>query len=267
MLRRRPRSTLFPYTTLFRSVRIRPGDSSLREQYQAARRIRDRAVRVGLGKTATEHGLATGRTGFYDYNSPPPQLAAAPEAADWGLGEKAGSVSPVINGLQSFTIVQVVAQRPAGTPAKQDIAEGLRQLAQVQTRVAKASPAAQQVAQTLAQGTRLEDAAKTLGLSPFTVETMSRAQPDQRLAIVPEVVGAAFATPVGRTFGPVETLAGWYFVRVDRRVAADSVAYDQLKTQVTQDIINRRQQSFFAGWLAELRSKAKVTDLRGDAGL
>src|SRR5262245_64293607 len=79
MLRRRPRSTLFPYTTLFRSVRIRPGDSSLREQYQAARRIRDRAVRVGLGKTATEHGLATGRTGFYDYNSPPPQLAARSE--------------------------------------------------------------------------------------------------------------------------------------------------------------------------------------------
>jgi peptidyl-prolyl cis-trans isomerase D len=249
------------------AVRIRPGDSSLRDQYQAARKIRDRAARVGLGKAATEHGLATGRTGFYDYNAPPPQLASAPTAADWGLSAKAGSVSPVFDGPQSFTIVQVVAQRPPGTPPKQDIGEELRQLAQIQARVGIVKPAAQQVTQTLAQGIRLEDAAKALGLSPFTIEAMSRAQPDQRLAIVPEVVGAAFATPVGRTMGPVETLAGWYFVRVDRLVPADSAAYDQLKTQVTQDIIDRRQRSFFAGWIAELRSRAKVTDLRGDAGL
>src|SRR3712207_8534780 len=34
MIRRPPRSTLFPYTTLFRSVRRRPG-SELREQHQA----------------------------------------------------------------------------------------------------------------------------------------------------------------------------------------------------------------------------------------
>ncbi|MEK7331090.1 MAG: SurA N-terminal domain-containing protein [Candidatus Eisenbacteria bacterium] len=248
------------------AIRVRPGETSLREQYQAARKIRDRAARVGLGKAAAENGLATARTGFYDYSSPPPQLSTAAEAADWGLSAKPGAVSQVVEGPREFTIVQAAAQRPAGSPPKEEIAEQLRQLAQVETRVAMAKGTALQVAQAIAKGARLEEAAKAVGLPPFTVEPMSRAQPDQRLGIVPEVVGAAFGAPVGRTVGPIETLAGWYFVRVDKRVPADSAAYDQLKAQITQDIINRRQQSFFAGWVAELRSKARVQDFRSDAG-
>ena len=89
---------------------------------------------------------------------------------------------------------------------------------------------------------------------------------NQRLAVVPEVVGTAFGAPVGQTVGPIETLGGWFFVRVDKRVPADPAAYDQLKAQVTQDVISRRQQAFFAGWIAELRSKAKVQDFRSEAG-
>jgi parvulin-like peptidyl-prolyl isomerase len=83
---------------------------------------------------------------------------------------------------------------------------------------------------------------------------------------LPEVVGAAFGTAKGRVTGPIETLAGWYFVRVDQHAPADTAAFEQLKAQITQDIIGRRQQSFFTGWLSEMRSKAKVQDFRGDAG-
>ena len=249
------------------AVRVRAGETSLRDQYQAARKIRDRAARIGLGKAAAENALATSRTPFYDYINPPPQLNTVGQLADWGLNAKAGAVSPVAEGSQEFTIVQVAAQRPAGAPPKEDIAEQVRQLAQVETRVAMAKPAALQIAQALAKGTRLEEAAKAAGLQPFAVDSMTRERPDQRLGMVPEVVGAAFGTPVGRTVGPVETLAGWYFVRVDQRVPADPAAYDRLKAQITQDVISRRQQGFFNGWLAALRSKAKVKDFRGEAGL
>jgi peptidyl-prolyl cis-trans isomerase D len=248
------------------AIRVRPGETSLREQYQAARKIRDRAARVGLGKAAAENGMATARTEFYDYASPPQQLSTAAEAADWGLSAKPGAVSQVVEGPQEFTIVQAAVQRPAGAPTKEEIAEQLRQIAQVETRVAMGKPTALQVAQAIAKGTNLEDAAKAVGLPPFRIEAMSRAQPDPRLGMVPEVVGTAFGAPMGRTVGPIETLGGWYFVRVDKRVPADSVAYDQLKAQITQDIINRRQQAFFAAWVAELRSKARVKDFRSDAG-
>jgi peptidyl-prolyl cis-trans isomerase D len=249
------------------AIRVRAGESSLRDQYRDVRKIRDRAARVGLGKAAAENGMATSRTGYYDYASPPPQLASAAQATDWALSAKPGAVSDVVEGPQEFTIVQVSAQRPAGAPSKQEIEEPLRQLAQIEARVAMTKGPAQQVAQALAKGARLEDAAKSVGLATFTVESMSRAQPDPRLASVGEVVGAAFGAPIGRVIGPIETLGGWYFVRVEKRIPADPAAFESLKGQITQDVVNRRQQSFFTGWVAELRSKAKVKDFRGDAGL
>jgi len=248
------------------AIRIRASDASLSEQLEKARKIRDRAARVGLGKAAAENGLATGRTGFYDYTSPPPELVATPEAAEWGLSAKQGAVSHVIQGLQEILIASVAAQRPAGTPSKEEIAEQLRQIAQQETRVGLAKAAAQQARQAIAAGARFEDAAKAAGGITFTVESMSRAQPDPRLAPIPEVVGAAFAAPPGRAVGPIETLAGWYFLRVNHHVPADTAAFEQQKAAITQDIMGRRQQTFFANWIAELRSKAKVQDFRGDAG-
>lgn len=249
------------------AIRIRAGDDSMREQTEKARKVRDRAARIGLGKAAAENGLATGKTGFYDYTNAPPELVTIPEAADWGLSAKQGAVSHVIQGPQEFVIVQVAAQRAGGAPAKEDIAEQLRQIAQVEARIGLAKGSAQQAAQAIAAGTRLEDAAKAAGGTVYTIESMSRLEPDQRLAPVPEVVGAAFAAAPGRTVGPIETLAGWYFVRVDKKAPADPAAFDQLKGEITRDIMTKRQQSFFAGWLAELRSKAKIQDFRGDAGM
>jgi peptidyl-prolyl cis-trans isomerase D len=249
------------------AIRIRAGETSLSDQMEKAKKIRERAARVGLGKAAAENGLATGKTGFYDYNNPPPELVTMPEASDWGLNAKQGAVSRIFPGTQSFVIVQVAAQRGAGAPDKEEISEQLRQIVQVEARVGLARPAAQQAAQAIAAGTRLEDAGKAAGMNVFTVESMTRAQADQRLAAVPEVVGAAFAAQPGRTIGPIETLAGWYFVRVDSRAPADPAKFDERKPQITQDIISRRQQTFFTSWLAELRSKAKVQDFRGEAGL
>lgn len=249
------------------AIRVRASENSMRDQYQAAQKIRDRATRVGLGKAAAENGLATSRTAPYDYASPPPQLNTVGQLADFGLSAKPGAVSPVAQGPQEFTIVQVTAQYPAGPPAKADIVEQLRQLAQVEAQVAAAKPVAIQVSQALARGARLEDAAKAVGLQAFAVDSLTRATPDQRLGIIPEVVGATFGTPAGRTAGPIEALAGWYFVRVDRRSPPDPGAYDQRKAEITREIINRRQQAFFNGWLADLRSRAKVKDFRSEAGL
>ena len=248
------------------AIRIRAGEASLTEQVEKARKLRDRAARIGLGQAAAENGLATARSGFYDYGSPPPELAAMPDVAEWGLSSKQGAVSHVVQGPQEILIAQVAVQRAAGTPPKEEIAEQLRQIVQQENRVGLARPAAQQAGQAIAAGARLEDAGKAVGGNAFTVESMNRAQPDPRLAPVPEVVGAAFAAPPGRAVGPIETLAGWYFLRVDRRVPADSTAFDERKAEITQDIMGRRQQAFFTNWIAELRSKAKVQDFRGDAG-
>src|SRR3712207_9168911 len=81
MIRRPPRSTLFPYTTLFRSVllRVRPGQHDDRHALAlapelgaelAAAAVRQAYVehdRVEAGAFRAERGLGLGRAaGFYD---------------------------------------------------------------------------------------------------------------------------------------------------------------------------------------------------------
>jgi parvulin-like peptidyl-prolyl isomerase len=111
---------------------------------------------------------------------------------------------------------------------------------------------------------RLEQAAKAAGVTPVQIDGMTRRQPDPRIAAVPELVGALFTGPPGRVFGPLRGINGWYFGRVDRIVPADTASFAQLRGQLSTEILQRRQQGFFVGYLTSLRDKAKVEDLRAE---
>ena len=108
----------------------------------------------------------------------------------------------------------------------------------------------------------LEAAAQSLGLNAQPVVDLNRAAPDPRLAGAPEVVGAMFAAPVGKVIGPVRTLAGWYFARVDARADNDTTGFAQMRGQVAQEVLTNRQRAFFNSFVSDLLAKAKVQDLR-----
>jgi peptidyl-prolyl cis-trans isomerase D len=243
-------------------IKAKPGTENAEQQRDQLGKIRERAKRVGLGKAASENGLATAKTPYFDLTNAPPQLVTVPEAIDWAIGAKPQAISPVFESAEGFTVVQLTNRREAGSPPKADVLDQLRQIAEYEQRTAAAKPKADQIARAVASGQTLEAAASAAGLPAATIEGMSRAQPDPRVAAVPEVVGAAFAAAPGRVVGPIESPAGWYFFRVDRRDAPDSLSYEQLKGQITTDILNRKQREFFTSWLSERRMEAEVEDLR-----
>jgi peptidyl-prolyl cis-trans isomerase D len=244
-------------------IKAQPSEVALREQLEKVRKLRARAASIGLGKAAAEQGMATSRTGWVDLNAAPPQLAGAPEALDWALGAKKGAVSPVFQELEAFVVAQLVDRRPAGTAPKSDVIEQLRQVAELEARAAAAKPKMDQVAAALSQGRTLEQAATAAGVTPFTV-SMTRQQPHPTLAGAPEVLGGLFGSAPGKVIGPVQTPGGWYLARVDQKTPPDSTTFNdnQVKGQLTTDILTRKQQQFFTTWLGDLRRGAKVKDLR-----
>lgn len=247
-------------------VKIHPNEASMRDQYAAVRKMRDRAAKVGLAKVASENGLATSKTGFFDAANPPPSLFTTPEAADWGLLAKKGEVSPVYEGLDEFAVAQVSDKLPAGPPPLSDIADQVRQLAEVDARVQAAKPAADKVEQALRRGESLERAARAAGLTPVPIKDMTRDKPDPRLGPVPAVAGALWAAPPGKVIGPIRAINGWYFARKDGVVEPDSTEFDKVKGKLSNEILQRRQQSFLTAYVAELRAKAKIKDLRDEVG-
>ena len=244
-------------------VRVRPSDAARQEQYGELQKLRARAVTLkSLGKAATEKALPTIRTGFFDPNTPAPALAETPEAGGWGLDAKLKAVSPIFEGADNYTIVQVAERHDGGLVPLEPLKETVRQLAELEARVDGMKPVADRIAQALAQGRSLEDASKENGLTPFTTE-MTRAQVDPRLTGAGETVGALFAAAPGKVVGPLRGPGGWLFARVDRRaVAPMDSTFEKAKPQLSREILTNRQQLFFNGWMADLRTKAKVQDLR-----
>lgn len=243
-------------------IRLRPSSESLREQYETAQKIAKRAEQVGLSKAATEKGLATEKTPPFDQNNLPPQLYVAPDAADWGLAAKQGAVSPVFSTGDVLLVAQVALQHAPGPPTRAEVGEQLKQIADADKRVELAKPRADQVAAAIKAGQTLEAAAQAAGLAAMPVQ-LTRQQPDPRLMVTPDLQGALWAAKPGQVVGPIHSLGGWYFGRVESVAAApDSLFNDQLKGQLTTEILTRRQRTFFEGYLTQLRERGKVVDNR-----
>jgi parvulin-like peptidyl-prolyl isomerase len=244
-------------------VKVRPSADEMRLQYKEVKAVADRAQTVGLSKAATEKGLSTMKTGYYDQNNAPPQLFATPEAADWGLYAKKGAVSPVFEGQDEFVVVSVVMQHPAGPPSRDEIGEQLKLISDAEHRVDLAKPRADQVAAAIKAGQTLEAAAKAAGLTTTAIATTLQ-QPDPHLSGAPELLGMLYSAPHGKVIGPVRSSQGWLFARVDGMTAApDTMFNDQLRGQLTNEIMSSRQRAFFDGLVEKLRANAQVADLRG----
>ena len=243
-------------------IPVRPSDSVRQTQLAELDKLRARATALkSLGKAATEKGLPTARTGFFDPGTPPSLLADTPEAGEWGYSAKANAVGPVFEGTDSYVLAQVAERHDGGLVSSQKLNQTLRQIAELEARVDRAKPVADRIAQAVAQGRSLEDAAKENGLTAFTAE-LTRAQPDQRLAASGEIVGAIFGSAPGKLVGPVRSPAGWYFARVDRKTPAPTDStFDKVKSQLSTEILSSRQRTFFNDWIGDLRAKAKVQDL------
>jgi peptidyl-prolyl cis-trans isomerase D len=243
-------------------IKVRPAPEDLRSQYKEVKAIADRARAVGLSKAATEKGMATTKTGYFDANNAPPQLFSVPEAADWGLAAKQGDVSPVFEGDDEFVVAQVATQHLPGPPARDEVGEQLKMIADAEHRVDMAKPRADSVLAALKAGHSLEDAAKTARLTAAAIQG-TRQQPDPRLSGNPELLGMLLAAPAGKVVGPVRSSQGWSFARLDGITAApDTLFNDQTKGQLTNEILQARQRAFFESYVEKLRANAQVTDLR-----
>ena len=248
-------------------IKIRPSVEEVRTQMKDSQAIAARAKALSsLSKAATEKGLSTFKTGYYDQNNAPPQLFAVPEAADWGLSAKKNEVSQVWESSDEFAIVQCVMQHAAGAPTRDEVGEQLKMIADAEARVDMAKPRADQFATAVKGGQSIEDAAKAAGLAVAKIQT-NRAQPDPRLSGAPELVGMLFSVPAGKVIGPVRTSQGWLFARVEGvTAAADTSFNDQVKGQITNEVLNRRQRGFFDSFVEKLRGTSKISDLRGGSG-
>lgn len=191
------------------------------------------------------------------YNGQP-----VPSVSAWAFaGTKVGETSDLYDDDAGYYLAKLDALTPGGTPsldaAKNDIKLLLARKKAVQKMVEPARKFA-----IAASGSSMAQAGQVLHTPVSTTPMFTRISGLPDLPASGEVVGAAFALPVGAVSEPIVTDQAVYDIVVDRRVEADRKAFDATKDQLRGQYLSSMQQGRIREFQANLRSAAKITDRR-----
>lgn len=185
-----------------------------------------------------------------------------PGASAWAFGgAKLGESSDLFDDEQGYYIVRLDSLRPSGVQPLDRVKDEVKTIVARQKLVQTAMTEAAALA-TAAAGSTLEAAAQAKGMTVTHEGPFARSSSVLGLGVISEALGAAFSLPVGAVSQPIKTELAAYVIRVDKRVDADTKAFDAQKDaqrlQVTRGVREQRVRMF----LDNLRKSSKIDDNR-----
>jgi len=185
-----------------------------------------------------------------------------PSVSAWAFGgARPGETSELFDDESGYYLARLDSLQEGGDPKFDSAKPLVRQEVARERAIDKLLPAAQ----------RLADAAATSGLEAAAAQQSLQVQNSpmfSRGTFVPglgqfnEAIGVAFGLPVQAVSAPVRTNEGYYVLRVDKRVQADSAAWLKQKDAQRQARMQQVQQQRAQMYLADLRQSAKIDDRR-----
>ena len=180
----------------------------------------------------------------------------------WAFGgARVGETSELLDSPDGYYLARLDSLQDGGLPTLAQVTPDIRTYLAQARKAEQLVPRAQALSRAAA-GSSLEAAASAASLSVVQTPMFNR------LAFVPgvgqftEVIGAAFAVPVGAVSPPVKTRAGVFVFRVDRRANADRAAWEAQKSAQRQGLTEGLRQQRVREYLDNLRDVAKIEDHR-----
>lgn len=185
-----------------------------------------------------------------------------PSASAWAFGgAHPGETSELFDDDHGYYLARLDSLHNGGQADFDAVKETIRDRLARERAIDKLMPEAQKVASAAAAST-LEAAAKDDGKKVDQTAMFARGSVVPGLGQYTEAVGAAFALPVGAVSQPVRTQEAAYVLRVDKRVVADSAAWDKQKPAQRQLRLSQLRQQRIQMFMSDLRKAAKIEDHR-----
>ena len=121
-----------------------------------------------------------------------------------------------------------------------------------------------QVHQKILGGKSLSDAAKGDSLEVEETEEFKLNDYISDIGRELKFTAAAFKLQPGELSNPVEGMRGYYLIRLIEKNEADTSLYKTRKEDLSNQILQEKQQLLFSDWLTYLREKATIKDYRSD---
>ena len=242
--------------------RIAPGGETLSALRTRAREIADQARQSGLAAAARAAEIKADTTALFEPNSFSPLLAGAPEALTRAFESAAGTVGAPIETENDFVLFQVIEKLPAGTMPFDEVKARAERGVIAERQRAEARKKAERMFATYRATGSLEATAQAESLTVRDSKKFARKGFIADVGSDPELVGAAFALPVGRTSGLIETEKGFFIVRADSLFPSPPQDLERQRQTARQILERERQNGVLQAWLTDLRSRATIEDRR-----
>ncbi|MCG8608794.1 peptidylprolyl isomerase [bacterium] len=192
-----------------------------------------------------------------------PGLGLHRRASNFAFANRAGKVSgaeQTTKGYFVFRIAETLAERiPPVEEVKPRIVNTLKQ----QRNLDQASQLAQALYLKTQGGASFEDAASQDSLEVKQTDSFTRTGYVSGVGREPQFIGTAFALEnVGDVSGPVSAVRGFYLLQLVEKDEIDLTDYEEKKSEIAQQLVQRRQSQAFANWYADAKAKADIKDFR-----
>jgi peptidyl-prolyl cis-trans isomerase D len=215
-----------------------------------------------LDAAAKHLGLSVVRTTAFQDQPAVYSGQMIPSVSAWAFGgAHAGETSELFDDEHGYYLARLDTLHMGGSAGFDAVKEDIRTRLARERAIDKVMPEAEKFAATAA-GSSLDAAAKQMNKKVDQTTMFGRGTVVPGLGQYTEAVGAAFALPVGAVSQPVRTQEAAYVLRVDKRVVADSAAFDKQKGAQKQLRINQLREQRIQSFMADLRKAAKIEDHR-----
>jgi peptidyl-prolyl cis-trans isomerase D len=185
-----------------------------------------------------------------------------PSVSAWAFGgAHAGETSDLFDDDHGYYLARLDTLRSGGDANFDAVKDEIRLRLAKDAAIDKLMPEAQKVA-SAAAASSLEAAAKDAGKKVDQTTMFARGSMVPGLGQYSQAVGASFALPVGAVSQPVKTTEAAYVLRVDKRVVADSAAWDKQRAAQRELRLNQLRQQRIQMFMTDLRKAAKIEDHR-----
>jgi peptidyl-prolyl cis-trans isomerase D len=185
-----------------------------------------------------------------------------PSVSAWAFGgAHAGETSDLFDDDHGYYLARLDTLRSGGDANFDAVKDEIRLRLAKDAAIDKLMPEAQKVA-SAAAASSLEAAAKDAGKKVDQTTMFARGSMVPGLGQYSQAVGASFALPVAAVSQPVKTTEAAYVLRVDKRVVADSAAWDKQRAAQRELRLNQLRQQRIQMFMTDLRKAAKIEDHR-----
>jgi peptidyl-prolyl cis-trans isomerase D len=186
-----------------------------------------------------------------------------PDVAAWAFrSAREEHISALVAAEDAYYLARLDSLTIGGRPSLDVVRDDIRRKLMQEKKVQAALPRAQGVAQAVARGATLEEAAQQAGVEVQKSPMFTRTMAVPGLGRTTRAIGAAFGLPVGAVSEPIATENGVYVLRVDKRTPADRAAWEAQKTVQRAGTIQQLREQRVQQFMLNLRRSASVEDYR-----